>query len=269
MTQLPSVSVGELQRLVSSSRLQPFGVVTRDLRWLSYQSSVNTRQQSRLIKIHLRETKSTTKRGGTYVSSRSLSQNGYGRRNVTDFVVSFRDHLFESISLLCHNFTPSIILLCIELLDPLSCCASMLSESAAPRCTGSVACITSLHQVRWVSCLCLFLHQSYSICWLALPPPSTHSFDTSHLATLLLFPRRLLLPRPRHTRTHPRQSVFSGSVPDTRTSPTLSMVTPLACASTSHVSSLVTACLACAYRSAVLPCLCLRFSLFHREFLAK
>ena len=32
MTQLSSVSVGEFQRLVPSSRLQPFKVVTRDLR---------------------------------------------------------------------------------------------------------------------------------------------------------------------------------------------------------------------------------------------
>ena len=62
MTQLPSVSVGELQRLVPSSRLPPFQVVTRDLRQLSYQRSVSTRQQSRRIKIHLRETKSKTKR---------------------------------------------------------------------------------------------------------------------------------------------------------------------------------------------------------------
>ena len=32
MTQLPSVSVGEFQRLVTSSRLQTFEVVARDLR---------------------------------------------------------------------------------------------------------------------------------------------------------------------------------------------------------------------------------------------
>ena len=54
MIQLPSMSVGEVQRLVPSSRLQAFEVVARDLRWLSYQRSVSTCQQSRRVIIHLR-----------------------------------------------------------------------------------------------------------------------------------------------------------------------------------------------------------------------
>ena len=55
MTQLPSLSVGEVQRLVTSSRLQAFETMACDLRLLSYQRCVSTCQQNHRVIIHLRE----------------------------------------------------------------------------------------------------------------------------------------------------------------------------------------------------------------------